>query len=330
MTAESNLEEHSRVVETIQHLQGALRSSVMGRDDVIDLVIVGLLTDGHVLLEDYPGSGKTTLAKTLGLCLESSSESNIDAFRRIQFTPDLLPSDVTGVMVFEPERGQFHLRKGPIFAHLVLVDEINRTSPKVQSALLEAMAESQVTIDNTSHDLGEPFMVIATQNPLDSVGTYPLPQAQLDRFLFKISMKHIARECELQVMRTYGRHQPPAKPAPIKTTALVRVKHYIQEKIHLSEAVESCLLDIAEATRTHTDVILGLSTRALVAAMSALKAYACLQGRAYVIPDDIVTLAPHLFGHRLTVKGGAEQAKLVLNDCIQGPVETLVSSSTKG
>ena len=180
------------------------------------------------------------------------------------------------------------------------------------------MAESQVTIDNTSHDLGEPFMVIATQNPLDSVGTYPLPQARWIAFYSRISMKHIARECELQVMRTYGRHQPPAKPAPIKTTALVRVKHYIQEKIHLSEAVESCLLDIAEATRTHTDVILGLSTRALVAAMSALKAYACLQGRAYVIPDDIVTLAPHLFGHRLTVKGGAEQAKMVLNDCIQG------------
>ena len=330
MTTESNPAEHDHVVETIQHLQGALRSSVMGRDDVIDLVLVGLLTDGHVLLEDYPGSGKTTLAKTLGLCLESSSESHIDAFRRIQFTPDLLPSDVTGVMVFDPERGQFHLRKGPIFAHLVLVDEINRTSPKVQSALLEAMAEGQVTIDNTSHDLGEPFMVIATQNPLDSVGTYPLPQAQLDRFLFKISMKNIEREFELQVMRTYGRHQPPAKPTPITTRALVNVKHYIQEQIHLSEAVENCLLDIADATRKHTETILGLSTRSLVAAMSALKAYSCLQGRAYVSPDDIVTLAPHLFAHRLTVRGGAEQAIKILNDCVHGPVETLVSTSIKG
>ncbi|MET0388505.1 MAG: AAA family ATPase, partial [Polyangiales bacterium] len=182
------------------------RAVVVGRDDVIELVLIALLSDGHVLLEDYPGSGKTTLARALGDSLRVDAvHAHIAGFRRIQFTPDLLPSDVTGTSVFELDKNRFTFRPGPIFAHIVLADEINRTSPKVQAAMLEAMAEKQVTVDNETHRLDDLFFVIATQNPLDVMGTYPLPTPQLDRFLFKIEMKHIEREAELGVLRHYPR-----------------------------------------------------------------------------------------------------------------------------
>ncbi|HEX2678489.1 MAG TPA: AAA family ATPase, partial [Polyangiales bacterium] len=180
------------------------RAVILGRDEVIELVIIALVADGHVLLEDYPGSGKTTLARSLGDSLRvAEGTSPIASFRRIQFTPDLLPSDVTGSSVFEQDRNRFTFRPGPIFAHIVLADEINRTSPKVQAAMLEAMAEKQVTVDNETHRLDDLFFVIATQNPLDVMGTYPLPTPQLDRFLFKIEMKHIERQAELDVLSHY-------------------------------------------------------------------------------------------------------------------------------
>src|SRR5436190_1626474 len=193
--------------QVVTRLRERLRAAVKGRDDVIDLVLVALLADGHVLLEDYPGSGKTLLAKTLGDSIvgdladgEPVPEDTLPSFRRVQFTPDLLPSDVTGVTVFDATTALFQFRRGPVFAYVVLADEINRTSPKVQSALLEAMAEKQVTVDNTTHRLGDLFFVLATQNPLDLAGTYPLPRAQLDRFLFKIKMAHLSRAHQLEVM----------------------------------------------------------------------------------------------------------------------------------
>jgi MoxR-like ATPase len=185
----------------LQNLRARLRSAVKGRDEVIDLVLVALLADGHVLLEDYPGSGKTTLAKGLGdSIVDDLPEDDIPGFRRIQFTPDLLPSDITGVSIFDVDSSSFHFRRGPIFAYVVLGDEINRTSPKVQAAMLEAMAEKQVTVDNVSYPLDEMFFVIATQNPLDLSGTYPLPAAQLDRFLFKIRMDFVDRQSEIDIV----------------------------------------------------------------------------------------------------------------------------------
>src|SRR5215831_14558127 len=194
------LDDARRVADIIR---ARIRANVMGRDEVIELVLVSLLADGHVLLEDFPGSGKTTLAKALGHSIvDDRPEDEIADFRRIQFTPDLQPSDVTGVAVFDAATSRFHFRHGPIFAHVVLADEINRTSPKVQAAMLEAMGEKQVTVDNATHRLDELFFVIATQNPLDLAGTYPLPVAQLDRFLFKIRMTHIDRDAELAVLAT--------------------------------------------------------------------------------------------------------------------------------
>jgi len=215
----SNLDDAREVAKRIQvHM----RQNVMGRDDVIELVLVSLFADGHVLLEDYPGSGKTTLAKSLGQSIiDDLPNDEIPDFRRIQFTPDLLPSDVTGVMIFDTVRNTFEFRRGPVFAYIVLVDEINRASPKVQSALLEAMAEKQVTVDNVCHKLDSLFFVLATQNPLDQVGTYPLPMAQLDRFLFKIRMRHIDRESELEVLRTWGSPRE-AQPLPRVTRGRLR------------------------------------------------------------------------------------------------------------
>ena len=198
----SPLEKAGRVAD---RLRARLTAAVKGREDVIELLLVALLADGHVLLEDYPGSGKTTLARALGSAISESpgSTKHISAFRRIQFTPDLLPSDITGTNVMQLETSSFVFRRGPIFAHVVLADEINRTSPKVQAAMLEAMAEKQVTVDDETHRLDPLFFVIATQNPLDLAGTYPLPTPQLDRFLFKIAMKHITRDAELEVLAAY-------------------------------------------------------------------------------------------------------------------------------
>ena len=316
----------------VQHLRQQIRTAVMGRDEVIDLILVGLISGGHILLEDYPGSGKTTLAKTLGECITpQSAQAGLKSFRRLQFTPDLLPSDITGVMVFDPSQGQFHLRKGPIFAHIVLVDEINRTSPKVQSALLESMAEHQVTIDNETHPLDELFLVIATQNPSDSVGTYPLPQAQLDRFLFKISMTHIDRDAELEVMRKYGQSSTStSKVSPLSRDHILGIRRCMQQSVTLDESIESCLVDIAQASRAHADVLLGLSTRTLVNAIAALKTHALLHERDYVKPEDIAQLATRLFAHRLSVRGGPERGATVVAEILEAPLNQLISSRLKG
>lgn len=316
----------------VQHLRLALRTAVMGRDEVIDLILIGLISGGHILLEDYPGSGKTTLAKTLGQCITpSSAVEGLKSFRRLQFTPDLLPSDITGVMIFDPTQGRFHLRKGPIFAHVVLVDEINRTSPKVQSALLESMAENQVTIDNDTHPLDALFLVIATQNPSDSVGTYPLPKAQLDRFLFKIPMTHIDRASELAVMRQYGQHNAELRAVQsVSRDDILAVRKCMQQSVTLDASIEGCLVDIAEQSRTHTDVALGLSTRSLVNAIGALKTQALLAQRDFVKPEDVAKLAQPLFEHRLSVRGGPERAQTIVADILEKPLNDLISNRLKG
>jgi MoxR-like ATPase len=310
-----------------------MRDAVMGRDDVIELVLVSLFGDGHVLLEDYPGSGKTTLANALGNAIfddrTGTKDDEISEFRRLQFTPDLLPSDVTGVMIFDMDSNSFHFRRGPIFAYIVLVDEINRTTPKVQSALLEAMAEKQVTVDNISHQLDPLFFVIATQNPLDAVGTYPLPLAQLDRFLFKIKMRHIDRESELEVLRTWGMPRPPRNLEKVARTDIIKARDLLRAQVHVAPQVHECLVDVARALRDDRRVLQGVSTRSLVLAVPALQTLAMLRGRDFIAPEDIEHLAVPLFQHRMELVPGVDDVEIVVSECIAGPLETLARHSLR-
>jgi MoxR-like ATPase len=314
----------------VARLHGRLTAAVKGREDVIELVLVALLADGHVLLEDYPGSGKTLLAKTLGdSILDDQPDDHIPGFRRIQFTPDLLPSDVTGVTVFDTATNHFTFRHGPIFAHVVLADEINRTSPKVQSALLEAMAEKQVTVDNTTWKLDDLFFVIATQNPLDLAGTYPLPVAQLDRFLFKIRMQNVSREAELDVLLTAKERRagvPESLPRASRSE-VVAARHACHERVHITRAVHESLVDIARALRADPRVLQGASTRSLVMALPALQARAMIRGRDYVAPDDVDALLAPIFGHRLELAPGIDDAGAVIRECAAPLIERMARLS---
>lgn len=325
-----SLAEAQRVAEIIR---SRMKYDVMGRDEVIELSLISLLSGGHMLLEDYPGSGKTTLAKALGesINLGEVSETNLvkAPFRRVQFTPDMLPSDITGVMVFDGQKNDFYFRPGPVFSFVLLVDEINRTSPKVQSAMLECMAEGQVTVDNQTYQLDELFFVIATQNPLDSVGTYPLPVAQLDRFLFKVQMDHIDREAELEVLNAWG--VPRARQEMIKVSRdeVIAARNTIRHDVYVHDAVKTCLVDFASILRSDKRCLQGVSTRSLVQAIPALQARALLAGRDFVSAADIEYLAPFIFAHRLTVIPGVQNIHGLIREALKSPIEKLSQSTTR-
>ncbi|WP_214851116.1 MoxR family ATPase [Exiguobacterium sp. s193] len=273
-----------------QQLRTSLKQSVLGQEQVIDHLLIGLLAEGHILLEDRPGTGKTTLAKSLAHSLDAK-------FSRVQCTADTLPTDLLGMELFNPLTGSFEQRFGPLFANIVLVDEINRTTPRTQSALLEAMAEAQVTIGDTSYTLPQHFFVIATQNPFDGHGTFPLPQAQLDRFLFKLSFSPLNRAAEKALLRgahleSMNLHLP-----------LEQLNAWKQEvaAVTIEEAVEDYLLDVCDALRAHRDVEIGPSPRATLALLKAAKARAWMQERTYVTPEDVKRLAEPLLAHRLVL-----------------------------
>lgn len=310
--------------DVLGRLKTRLTHAVRGRDDVIDLLLVALMADGHVLLEDFPGSGKTTLAKALGESITPiEGEHKLASFRRVQFTPDLLPSDITGVSIFTPETGRFHFQPGPLFAYVLLADEINRTSPKVQAAMLESMAEKQVTADNITHPLDDLFFVIATQNPRDQVGTFPLPVAQLDRFLFKIVMAHIDRESELEVLKSYKDRRAEPNAGKVSRDDVLGARYAIDSQVHLAPEVKTCLVDIATALRTSPKIAQGVSTRSLVLALPALQAAALMNGRDHVIGEDIDWLAPHIFRHRIELAPGVDDELAVVRECARGPLEQL-------
>jgi len=297
--------------EQFQAVSSNIERVIQGKRDVIDLIVMSLLSEGHVLLEDVPGVGKTLLAKSL-------SRSINCGFQRIQFTPDLLPSDITGVSVWDRERSTFVFRPGPVFANIVLGDEINRASPKTQAALLEAMEERQVTIDGTTRELEAPFMVIATQNPIEHEGTYPLPEAQLDRFMMQLVMGYPSRSKELEMLEAHGRTSTYADlEAVLSAEDIVRMVG-IARRIHVSDPVKEYLVDTVEATRQDPDLLLGASPRATLFLQRAARTRAAVDGRHYATPDDVKAMLKPVLTHRLILRPEAQMRGAVLTEIVDG------------
>jgi MoxR-like ATPase len=271
---------------------------IQGKDDVVRLALVVLLAEGHLLIEDVPGVGKTTLAKALAASIDGS-------VRRIQFTPDLLPSDVTGVAIYDQESREFEFKPGAIFANIVVADEINRASPKTQSALLECMEERQVTVDGVSYELARPFLVMATQNPLEMEGTYPLPEAQRDRFTARVSMGYPDRDAELAMLDDRATTDPLTSLASVADAAAVQDLVKAVGRLHVSEAVRRYVVSLVEASRRSADLRLGASPRAGLQLLRAARASAALSGRDHVLPDDVQALAVAVLAHRLLLSADA-------------------------
>lgn len=268
----------------------------LGKPEVVRLALVALLADGHLLLEDVPGVGKTLLAKALARSLACR-------FNRIQFTPDLLPGDLIGVTVFREKAGEFQFQPGPLFAEVVLADEINRATPRTQSALLEAMSERQVTVDGTTHRLGPPFLVVATQNPHEFEGTYPLPESQLDRFLIRVKIGYPNREAERAILIQHRTGEPVENLEPVVQPADLLLLQMHVRAVRVEPAIAEYVLELIAATRTHPEVLLGASTRAALALYRAAQAHAVTFGRDYAIPDDVKHLAEPVLAHRLVTRG---------------------------
>ncbi|CAH0209344.1 AAA family ATPase [Peribacillus simplex] len=286
---------YKQVNQKLEMVLGNIEKVIIGKRDIAELSIVALLSGGHVLLEDVPGVGKTVMVRALAKSIGAS-------FKRIQFTPDLLPSDVTGVSIFNPKEQEFIFRPGPIMGHIILADEINRTSPKTQSALLEAMEEASVTIDGVTRGLEKPFFVMATQNPIEYEGTYPLPEAQLDRFLLKMKMGYPGVEEEIEVLHRAQYTVPLEELESVITlNELIELQAEVKAVI-VDDTIKRYIVELANRTRTHEGVYLGVSPRGSIALMKAAQAYALIQGRDYVLPDDVQYLVPFVFSHRLILK----------------------------
>jgi MoxR-like ATPase len=293
---------------------------IIGKSNIIDLLLVALLSNGHVLLEDVPGMGKTVLAKSLARSLDAT-------FQRVQGTPDLLPSDIIGVSYFDQKQNEFTFRTGPLFAQILLVDEINRTTPRTQAALLEAMAERQVTVERESKRLPHPFLVIATQNPIELEGTFPLPEAQLDRFLLRIQMGYPSEEEEQAVLHRFKQEEPlDTLQAVVNADEFTSLQQAIRQ-VQWQPVVERYLLALVRSTRTHKDIQLGVSPRGTLALYRACEAYAAIQGRDFVLPDDVKYLAPFVLGHRLLTTNrnrmrGKRSAEIIAEIIQNTPVPT--------
>lgn len=318
--------------KTARNLRDALEKVIRGRRDTINLIITALLADGHVLLEDYPGSGKTLLTKTLGRLIakdgHESSSDPIAPFRRIQFTPDMLPGDVLGVNVFEPGSGAFRFIHGPVFAHIVLADEINRTGPKVQAAFLECMAEKQVTVDGTTHKLDQLFFVIGTQNPLDFAGTYPLPLVQLDRFLLKIPMSYVDASTELEILANHDAIMDSASHLePVCARSDILRARAAAAHVQVSEPLRRAIVEIVQSTRHHPSLHYGASTRAAIMLQQALRGWSLVNGREHVTEDDLKFLAPFVLSHRVKFGAGVSDPKKAIQEIIEAPLEKLIRSA---
>ena len=289
-----------------QSIKENINRVIIGKSEVIDLVLTSLLAGGHILLEDVPGTGKTKLAKSLARSLDLP-------FSRIQFTPDLLPSDITGINYYNQKQGEFVYREGPVFANIVLADEINRATPRTQSSLLECMEEKQVTVDGVTMHLEEPFLVIATQNPIETAGTYPLPEAQLDRFLMQLSMGVPQESEELQMMERFIKGDPLDEIEPVCSKETLLLMSQVHRDVFVHAGIREYILELITKTRKHEKIKLGVSPRGTLAFVKAVQAYAVIGGRDYVIPEDVKTLAVPVMAHRLVMYGGMNRSRNTVN-----------------
>lgn len=284
---------------------------IVGKESVIDQLLVSLLASRHVLLEDVPGTGKTLLAKTLATAIDCD-------FNRIQFTPDLLPSDVMGVTIFHQHKGEFEFQKGPIFTNILLADEINRATPRTQSSLLEGMEEKQVTVDGTTYQLEEPFLVIATQNPIESQGTFPLPEAQLDRFFIKVNLGYPNKQEGVEILKRFRKDQPlKTLESVVSRDDLVKAQQVFTD-VEVGDAIYQYIIDIADVTRHHKDIVVGLSPRGTQALLRASQALAAIKGRSFVTPDDVKIIAPAVIEHRLVYSPMIGRSEDGSNSIIEG------------
>jgi MoxR-like ATPase len=295
--------------ERFDRIAANVETVIQGKRDVVELVLLALVAEGHVLVEDVPGVGKTQLAKSVARSIDS-------VFNRVQFTPDLLPSDVTGVSVWDRNRSEFEFKPGPIFANLVVGDEINRASPKTQSALLEAMEERQVTSDGVTRALPLPFMVMATQNPLEHEGTYPLPEAQLDRFMMRVVIGYPSRGKELEILDTHGVRSTFLDLEPVVSVREVDEMIGIAREVSVSPSIKNYIVDLVDGSRTHPDVLLGASPRSALFLQRLARAKAASQGREYATPDDVKSLAHPVLEHRMSLRPEAQMRGEVIGDVI--------------
>jgi MoxR-like ATPase len=309
-------EEIRRVQDAARLLRQNVERVIVGKEAVIDLLMVALLCEGHVLFEDVPGIGKTTLAKSLARSLGCS-------FQRIQFTPDLLPSDITGITFYNQKKGEFEFRPGPLLAQIVLADEINRATPRTQSALLEAMEERQISIERETLALPRPFMVIATQNPIELEGTFPLPEAQLDRFLMRLRLDYPTRSEERLILQRFREETPLQELKAVLAEAELQELQKIIRRVRLEPGIESYIVEIARATRNHNGIELGVSPRGTLALYRSSQAYAAIHGRTYVIPDDVKHLAPPVLAHRMIATSQSRLHGRVMEQIINDVLQTV-------
>jgi len=300
----------SRVTQAAEKIKANIEKVLVGKGDVVELTLAAVLSGGHILIEDVPGIGKTTLARALASSLNCT-------FKRIQFTPDLMPADITGIHYYNQKSGEFELRPGPIIAQVVLADEINRATPRTQSALLESMAERQVTIDEVTIPLPAPFLVIATQNPIELEGTFPLPEAQLDRFLLRVRLGYPSELEEEQILLRFEVADPLADLQPVTDAREVPELQQEVRRLYFDPVLRQYLVRLVQATRRHTDIELGASPRASMGLYRCSQALATIRGRDYVTPDDVKTLAPFALSHRLILKSQARLRERTAEDIIR-------------